>query len=494
MAIKKVMGTETEYGIMVKNDDQFDPISASMLLVNSYQSLTSAGIIWDYDLESPLADARGFEIEEEVSPPSYKENMAINKILMNGARYYVDHAHPEFSTPECTNARQLVAYEKAGERILDLSRINANQFLGPDHRIIIYKNNSDRKGNSYGCHENYLMDRQTPFKRICEQLIPFMITRQIYTGAGKVGSENGTDEADFQISQRADFIEAEVGLDTMAKRPIINTRDEPHADKKKYRRLHIIGGDSNMSEFTIFLKLGVTTIILEMIEDNFIKRDFSLLNPIRALRDISRDIKCKARVQLDNGKKYTALELQTEYYYLARRYLENVAFDPVSASVVTKWGYLIDRLRHDPLSLEREVEWVIKYNLISGYLVRKKAGWDDPRAAMMDLQYHDIRKDKGLYYILEREGKVERILTDDEIAYAMDNAPVDTRAYFRGEAIKRYKSQVYGVNWDSISFSIDDWPIKRVIMAEPTKGSKAYVGELLERSPTAAELIANLTG
>lgn len=493
MAIKKILGTETEYGIMVKNDEQFDPISASMFLVNSYQNLASARIIWDYDLESPLADARGFEIEDDISPPSHKENMAINKILMNGARYYVDHAHPEFSTPECSNARDLIVYEKAGERILDLSRIDANQMLGSDQQIIIYKNNSDRKGNSYGCHENYLMDRETPFKRICVQLIPFLISRQIYAGAGKVGAENGTEATDFQISQRADFIEAEVSLDTMAKRPIINTRDEPHADKKKYRRLHIIGGDSNMSEYTIFLKLGTTSIILKMIEDNFIKPDFTLRNPIKALRDISRDIKCKAKIQLDNGKKYTAVELQTEYYYLARRYCETMPFDPITEAVLAKWGYVLDRLRHEPLSLSRQLEWVIKYNLISNYLARKKVGWDDPRAALMDLQYHDIRRDKGLYYILEREGKVDRIVSGDEIAYAMDNPPIDTRAFFRGGAIKKYKSQVFGVNWDSISFSIEDSPIKRVIMADPTKGSKASIGDLLERSPTAAELIANLT-
>ena len=298
MAIPKVMGTEIEYGITVQNDQDFDPISGCVLLVNSYTEDHEGSILWDYDQENPLADARGFQVDGEKYTPNQQENIARNKTLVNGARYYVDHAHPEYSCPEVTNARELVMHEKAGEKVLDKSRQEADALLPPGTKMLLYKNNSDRKGNSYGSHENYLMDRKTSFKQIAGHLIPFFVTRQVFTGSGKVGSENRGRPCDYQLSQRSDFFETEVALDTMVKRPIINTRDEPHADREKYRRLHVIVGDSNMSEYTIFLRNGVTALVLQMIEDGAVSQDFSLRDPVRAIKDVSQDVRCRLPIEL----------------------------------------------------------------------------------------------------------------------------------------------------------------------------------------------------
>jgi len=290
MAVPKVMGTEIEYGITVQNDPDFDSISSTVLVVNAYREDVSLETLWDYDQETPLSDARGFQVEGERYTPDYDENIARNKTLLNGARYYVDHAHPEYSCPEVTNARDVVIHEKAGERILELARREASSLLPAGQKMLIYKNNSDRKGNSYGCHENYLMDRRTPFKHVIEHMIPFFVTRQIFCGAGKVGAENGTEACEYQISQRADFFEVEVSLDTMVKRPIINTRDEPHADRDEYRRLHVIVGDSNLSEYTIYLRNGVTALVIDMLQDGALTKKLSLRNPVKAIRSVSRDL------------------------------------------------------------------------------------------------------------------------------------------------------------------------------------------------------------
>src|SRR4030042_954200 len=284
MAVKKVVGTEVEYGITVINDKDFDPISSCVLLVNSYRDEGGAKILWEYDQENPLADPRGFQADGEKYTPNQQENITRNKTLVNGARYYVDHAHPEYSTPECTNVLDLVKHEKAGEVILEHSRRAAN-VLVPEHcQILVYKNNRDRKGNSYGCHENFLMDRKTSFKQIIEKFIPFLVSRQVYTGAGKGGAENRAGPVKFQISPRSDFFETEVALDTMVKRPIINTRDEPHADREKYRRLHVIVADSNMAEPTIYLKSGTTAIVLSMIAEGVIDTDLVLRAPAVGIR------------------------------------------------------------------------------------------------------------------------------------------------------------------------------------------------------------------
>jgi len=492
MAIPKVMGTEIEYGITIKGDPDFDPISSCVLLVNAYREDHAGEILWDYDQENPLADARGFQVEGEKYTPNQQENIARNKTLINGARYYVDHAHPEYSCPEVTNARDLVIHEKAGERILEASRREANAVLPTGTEMLLYKNNSDRKGNSYGAHENYLMDRRTPFKQVVEHVMPFFVTRQVYCGAGKVGSENRSQSCDYQISQRADFFETEVALDTMVKRPIINTRDEPHADREKYRRLHVIVGDANLSEYTIYLRSGATALVLSMIEDGAIKKNLTLRDPVRAIKEVSHDPDCRKEIQLESGQKLTAVQIQLEYLEMARRYVASRSAEQEVEDVLEKWQHVLECLERDPMELDAKIDWVIKKALIEGFMERKSLDWHASRVQMLDLQYHDLRLDKGLYYMLERQGRTERIATDEEIIAAIHQPPENTRAYFRGECLKRYGSAVFGVNWDSISFSVDDEPIKRILMAEPLKGSRFHVEELLESSPTAAELVKNL--
>jgi len=492
MAIPKVMGTEVEYGITVKGDPDFDPISSCVLLVNAYREDHAGEILWDYDQENPLADARGFQVDGEKYTPNQQENIARNKTLVNGARYYVDHAHPEYSCPEVTNVRDLVVHEKAGERILEASRREANALLPDGAQMLIYKNNSDRKGNSYGSHENYLMDRRTSFKQIVENLMPFFATRQVYCGAGKVGAENRSAPVEFQISQRADFFETEVALDTMVKRPIINTRDEPHADREKYRRLHVIVGDANLSEYTIYLRNGVTAIVLEMIEDGTISKNLALRDPVRAIKETSHDPTCRKELQMDEGRRLTAVDVQAEYLEMALVHFSSRSVDPITKDVLVKWEHALEALRRDPMELDTKVDWVMKKAMIEGFMERKSLDWSAPQVEMLDLQYHDLRPDKGLYYLLERQGRAERIVGDEEITAAIHRPPTDTRAYFRGECLKKYGSAVFGVNWDSISFGVDGEPIKRILMAEPLKGTKAHVDELLESSPTAADLVKNL--
>ena len=491
MAIPKVMGTEIEYGITVKNDREFDPISSCVLLVNAYREEHSGKILWDYDQENPLADARGFQVDGEKYTPNQQENIARNKTLANGARYYVDHAPPEYSCPEVTNARDLVIHEKAGERIVELSRREASMLLPAGAQLLIYKNNSDRKGNSYGSHENYLMDRRTSFKQIVEHLMPFFVTRQVFTGAGKVGSENRSHPCVYQLSQRADFFETEVALDTMVKRPIINTRDEPHADREKYRRLHVIVGDSNMSEYTIWLRNGVTALVLSMIEDGAIDRNLSLRDPVRAIKEISHDPTCSKEVELERGGSRSAVQVQAEYLEMAQRYLRaNPA--PELADLVAQWELVFAALERDPMELATRIDWVIKQAMIERFMERKGLDWESPQVQMLDLQYHDLRRDRGLYYLLERQAQVERVVTDEEITRAIQEPPEDTRAYFRGRCLQRYGPEVFGVNWDSISFGIGDEPIKRVLMTEPLKGSRVHVEQLLQESPTTADLVRNL--
>jgi len=492
MATPKVMGSEVEYGITVRGDPDFDPISGCVLLVNAYREDPTGEILWDYDQENPLADARGFQVDGEKYTPNQQENIARNKTLVNGARYYVDHAHPEYSCPEVTNARDLVIHEKAGERILEASRREANALLPEGCEMLLYKNNSDRKGNSYGCHENYLMDRRTPFKNIVEALLPFFATRQVYCGAGKVGAENRSTSVDFQISQRADFFETEVALDTMVKRPIINTRDEPHADRDKYRRLHVIVGDANLSEYTIYLRNGVTALVLSLIEDGGIHGRLSLRDPVRAIQEVSHDPSCRLEIGLDDGRQLSAVQIQAEYLEMLLAHYSSRSLDPIDKDVLTRWQHVLECLDRDPMELSSQIDWVMKKALIESFMERKGIDWTSPQVEMLDLQYHDIRPSRGLYYLLERDGRAERIVGDEEIAAAVHCPPVDTRAYFRGSCIEKYGGAVFGVNWDSISFGVDGQPIKRILMSEPLKGTKQHVDELLGSSPTAGDLVKKL--
>jgi len=494
MAIEKIMGSETEVGITARDTSGFDPVGSSIFLINALPTGEPLKAMWDYTGENPLLDARGFEVSGERDRPSQQDNRAINKVLRNGGRLYVDGAHPEYSTPETTNARDLVLFEKAGERIFDQCREAANSKLPPPQQLFVYKNNTDGKGNSYGYHENYLVARRVPFEMLVEGLTTFLVSRIIFCGAGKVGVENGTDPCDYQISQRADFFETLIGLDTMAKRPIINTRDEPHADEEKYRRLHVIVGDSNMSEVTTYLKVGTTAIVLAMVEDGFIRKDLALEDPVRAIKEISHDTTCRRKVRLKRGKEFSAVELQREYLELALEYYATAELSPQVSDLLERWQAVLDRLSEEPMQCARELDWVIKKELIASYMAKKGLGFDDQRISMLDLQYHDLRMEKGLYYRLEQEGYVERILTDAEIREAMGNPPMDTRAYFRGMCLKKFPDHIYGASWSSILLDTGEATVKRIPMSEPARGTRKLVGEILERSDSVAELLERLAG
>jgi proteasome accessory factor A len=490
MAIPKILGTETEYGIIGRHDPDFDPISRTLLLINSYQNDAPLSSIWDYAQEHPRFDSQAIALDEIYDVPDQADPLSVNKVLTNGARYYLDHAHPEYSTPECANVRDVVRYEKAGERILDHSRTLAEQVLAGGQQILVYKNNSDHKGNSYGYHENYLLDRNTPFRQIVEQFTPFLVTRQIFCGAGKVGAENGSEPATYQISQRADFFETEVGLDTMVKRPLINTRDEPHACREKYRRLHVILGDANMSEYTLYLKVGTTALVLGMIEDQFIPQPFVLREPVAALKAISRDLTCQKPIAREDGRTITPLALQWEYLALAQRYCAIFPVEPWAMDVLHMWEHVLSHMEHDPLLLARELDWVMKWRLLRSYIDRHGECWDSARLTMLDLQYHDIRRDKGLYYVLERNGEVERIVNDADIEEAIEAPPEGTRAYLRGMCLKRFRQQVFSVSWDSLAFTLAEGDIKRITLEDPLQGTKAHIDAAMETATSAAEFVA----
>ena len=492
MAIPKICGIETEYGISVRGGADFNPILTSSLLINAYAKPAFKRVRWDYEEESPLRDARGFE-RPQPDAVVEDESGLVNIILPNGSRYYVDHAHPEYSSPECSNARDAVIWDKAGERILEDSIAAAQPLLREGERVFIYKNNSDGKGNSYGCHENYLVDREVPFPQLVKHLTPFFVTRQVYTGAGKVGTENGTDPAEYQISQRADFFEVEVGLETTFKRPIINTRDEPHADPERYRRLHVIVGDANMAELPTYLKIGATSLLLRMIEDDFIADDFSLAQPVRSMKAVSHDPTCRATVELADGRKLTAVELQWEYLKLAKKYAQDNETDAVAPDVLDRWESTLEALERDPMSLDTQLDWVAKLKLCDAYRERDDLSWDHSKLKLIDLQYHDVQRGRGLYWKLVSSGKMERIVTDDEIAFAVDHPPEDTRAYFRGECLRRFSDSIVAASWDALIFDSGDEPLRKVPTMEPTRGTKAHVQALFDKSPDVSSLLANLS-
>ncbi|MDQ1631401.1 MAG: Pup amidohydrolase, partial [Frankiaceae bacterium] len=357
--------------------------------------------------------------------------------------------------------------------------------------------NTDNKGVSYGTHENYLMARSTPFGDIVRHLTPFFVSRQVVTGAGRVGIGVDGRTAGFQLSQRADFFEVEVGLETTLKRPIINTRDEPHADPEKYRRLHVIVGDANLSEISTYLKVGTTSLVIAMIEDGWLGVDLAIEGPVGALRSVSHDPTLRWQMTLRDGRKLTALQLQMEYLDQARKFVEDrfgADADDQTRDVLERWESVLTRLEADPRSLVRELDWVAKLSLLEGYRERDGLNWDASRLQLVDLQYSDVRPDKGLYNRLVQRGSFERLLTEDAITTAMTNPPNDTRAYFRGRCLEKYPDAVAAASWDSVIFDVGRESLQRVPTLEPLRGTKAHVGALLDRCDTAAELVDVLSG
>jgi proteasome accessory factor PafA2 len=501
MSVRRIMGTEVEYGISVQGQPGANPMVASSQVVNAYATSTikARRARWDFEEESPLRDARGFDMSRQVADPSQltDEDLGLaNVILTNGARLYVDHAHPEYSTPEVTNPLDVVRWDKAGEQVmLDACRAAA-QVPGATP-IVLYKNNTDNKGASYGAHENYLMRRSTPFADIVRHLTPFFVSRQVVCGAGRVGIGQDGREHGFQISQRADYFEVEVGLETTLKRPIINTRDEPHADPEKYRRLHVILGDANLSEVTTYLKVGTTALVLSMIEDRFIGRELTVDGAVTGLRAISHDPTLQHQVTLTDGRQLTAVQLQLEYLDLAKKYVEDrlgADADPQTLDVLARWESVLDRLERDPMLCATELDWVAKWKLLEHYRDRDGLGWDDAKLQLIDYQYSDIRPEKGLYHKLVGLGRMERLLDDASIEAAMHDPPVDTRAYFRGRCLEKYAAHVAAASWDSVIFDLPGREsLQRVPTIDPLRGSKASVGDLIDRCDTADELVRALT-
>lgn len=497
------MGMETEYGISVPGQPGANAMVTSSQVVNAYHAATSARARrarWDFEEENPLRDARGFDLSRDTADASQltDEDLGLaNVILTNGARLYVDHAHPEYSAPECLDPLSAVLWDKAGERVMEEAAAQAALIPGAAP-IQLYKNNTDNKGASYGCHENYLMSRTTPFAEIVRYLIPFFVSRQVVCGAGRVGrGADGRDQG-FQISQRADFFEVEVGLETTLKRPIINTRDEPHADPEKYRRLHVIIGDANMSETSSLLKLGTTALVLSMIEDRFLTSDLSIDGPVAELRAISHDPSCRHLVPLRSGRKLTAVQIQMEYLELARKYTQDrygPDVDELTASVLDRWEAVLTKLTDDPMLLADELDWVAKLQLAEGYRSRDDLAWSHPRLQLVDLQYSDVRAGRGLYNRLVAGGRMKRILDERDVQRAVTSPPEDTRAYFRGRCLSQFPDEIAAASWDSVIFDIAGREsLQRVPTMEPLRGTKAHVGALLDRCETAADLVAALTG
>jgi len=405
-----------------------------------------------------------------------------NVFLENGSRLYLDvGSHPEYATPECDSPLQVTTHDRAGERIVEALVRAAEQRLaeeGLEGRISLFKNNTDSAGNSYGCHENYLVARVGEFQRLAEALIPFLITRQVFAGAGKVlQTPRGTI---FALAQRAEHIWEGVSSATTRSRPIINTRDEPHADAERFRRLHVIVGDSNMSEYTTWLKVATCDLVLRMLEQQAVLREMALDNPIRSIRDISHDVTGTRRLRLASGREMSALEIQQAYLERVERF---VAADPDATEedrhVVSQWREVLERLVSDPMSLGRKLDWVAKHQLIEAYQAKHDLALTDPRIALLDLAYHDVLRDRGLYHLLARQGRVEQVLDDAEVERARTEPPSTTRAALRGRFIREAKARRRDYTVDWVHLKLNDQAQRTVLCKDPFRAQDERVDRLI---------------
>ncbi|HJZ07305.1 MAG TPA: Pup--protein ligase, partial [Trebonia sp.] len=405
-----------------------------------------------------------------------------NVFLRNGSRLYLDvGSHPEYATPECDNILDLVVHDKAGERILEGLLVDADRRLreeGIAGDIYLFKNNTDSAGNSYGCHENYLVGRHGEFGRLADILIPFLVTRQIICGAGKVlQTPRG---AVYCVSQRAEHIWEGVSSATTRSRPIINTRDEPHADAERFRRLHVIVGDSNMSETTMLLKVGSTDLVLRMVEAGVVLRDMTLDNPIRAIREVSHDMTGRSRVRLANGREMSALEIQYEYLSRAKDFTDANGLDPISKRVLEMWERALSSIEEGNLDkIAREIDWVTKYQLIERYRVKHDLPLSAPRVAQLDLAYHDVHRGRGLYYLLQRNGAVDRVTRDLDIFEAKSIPPQTTRAKLRGEFIRRAQEKRRDFTVDWVHLKLNDQAQRTVLCKDPFRSVDERVEKLI---------------
>ncbi|WP_226347025.1 depupylase/deamidase Dop [Agilicoccus flavus] len=510
VSVARVMGVETEYGISVPGKPHANPMVGSGRVVQAY-ARTAGGtrVRWDYAGEAPMSDARGFDLDRDRAHPSQltdeweDDPMVANVVLTNGARLYVDHAHPEYSSPEVASPREAIVWDRAGEIVMAraaaaLAEQATDEGGGevPD----LYKNNTDGKGASYGTHENYLVPRETPFGDLVAGLLPFFAVRQILCGAGRVGIGPESQLAGYQISSRADFMEAEVGLETTFRRPIVNTRDEPHAVAKRYRRLHVIVGDANLCDVAALLKTGTTSLVLAAIERGRAP-SLALADPVRAIRTVSHDPTLRARVDLADGRSMTGLDVLEAYHEAVAAMLEEGGAgegaggaDADTRQVMTLWAQTMADLRRDVASCADRIDWVAKLALAQRYRDRDDLAWDDARLRAVDIQFSDVRPGKGLARTLEAKGRLRRLVADDEIARAVTHAPESTRAWFRGECVRRYGPEVVAASWESVVLAPAGTSARQWVgTPEPLRGTRSLAGDLLDACPDAASLVAALT-
>jgi proteasome accessory factor A len=530
----RVMGAETEYGIHAPSAPGANATMMSARVVQAYAQVTrqraagGAETRWDYTDEEPLHDARGWTLERASAHPSQLTDqppvldaeavalaygreeleldgedeagsLLMNMVLGNGARLYVDHAHPEYSSAEVTNPRDAVIWDAAGDQVAlaAVRRLAADPELPP---INLYKNNTDNKSVSYGSHENYLMPRSVPFGDIVRGLTPFFVTRQIICGSGRVGLGQDSSTPGYQISQRADFFEAEVGLETTIRRPIINTRDEPHATADKYRRLHVIIGDANLSQSSNYLKFGTTALVLSLIEAGLAPK-VEVYEPVQALQAVSHDTSLTTKLRLVDGRRVTALDLQWMYHEAAAKLAQDTGVadavdgDGHTHDVLERWATTLTQLDADRGTAATSVEWLAKLSLLEGYRERDNLAWSDARLGLVDLQWADIRPEKGLYYRFLARNRMQRIVDDAAIAAAVTEPPPDTRAFFRGRCVSSFGKDVVGASWDSVIFDVPGYGrLQRVPTREPLRGTKALTGGLFTRHRTAGPFLAELLG
>ena len=530
----RVMGSETEYGIHAPSAPGANATMMSARVIQAYAQVTrqraagGAETRWDYTDEEPLHDARGWTLERSAADPDQLTDqppvldaeavalaygrseletdgedesgtLLMNMVLGNGARLYVDHAHPEYSSPEVTNPRDAVVWDSAGDLVAlaAVRRLAADPDLPP---INLYKNNTDNKSVSYGSHENYLMPRAVPFNDIVRGLTPFFVTRQIICGAGRVGMGQDGSRPGYQISQRADFFETEVGLETTIRRPIINTRDEPHATADKYRRLHVIIGDANLSQASNYLKFGSTAMVLSLIEAGLAPR-IELHEPVSSLQAVSHDTSLEATLRLQDGRRITALDLQWIYFEAAAKHAQDTGVadaldgDGHTHGVLERWSSTLTDLGSNRTAAASSVEWLAKLSLLEGYRQRDDLDWGHARLGLVDLQWSDIRPEKGLYHRLLARDRMERIVDDAEIARAVMEPPTDTRAYFRGRCVSQFGTDLAGASWDSVIFDVPGrGRLQRIPTREPLRGTEALTGALFARHQEAGPFLSELLG
>ncbi|OMH33017.1 depupylase/deamidase Dop [Tersicoccus sp. Bi-70] len=530
MTVHRIMGSETEFGVLAPSAPGAESTVLATRVINAWADLSglntraissAGGAGWDYSDEAPLADARGWIQSRASADPSQltdepdvltaeqvaavgadegeddgtdpiTDGILMNVVLGNGARLYVDHAHPEYAGPEVTNPLDAVRWDAAGDAVARAATDRITATGGTP--IQLYKNNTDGKAASYGSHENYLMPREVPFGAIVAGLVPFFVSRQVVCGSGRVGIGVDGSTPGFQLSQRADFFEAEVGLETTVRRPIINTRDEPHAVAERFRRLHVIIGDANLAEVSGYLKFGTTALVLSMIEAGTAPA-VQVLEPVRALQTISHDPTLRATVALADGRTVTGLDLQRIYLDAAREHCARTGADtdPMTADVLDRWTAVLDLLAADPASAADQLDWAAKLALLTAYRERDGLAWDDPRLALVDLQYSDVRTGRGLYHRLVAGGRIRRLLDDDAVAAAVTDPPEDTRAWFRGQCLQRFSSQVVAANWDSVVFDLPGARrLVRIPTKEPHRGTRALTESLFAQSTDAADFVRRL--